>query len=885
MRSPQPIPPRFFLHFFRWFCHPKLADHIEGDLLEVYGERLSRIGKRKADIKFVIDVFLLFRPGIIRPREGYQQLNTYGMYKSYFKIGWRNLVRNKGYSFINIGGLAMGMTVAIMIGLWLYDELSFNKFHKNYQEIAQFWGGGINPETKEIEGMVFVEYPIGEVLRNNYPQYFKYVSKSFRTGDCTVSSDDKHFRRRGLFVEEDFLTMLSLKMEKGSYQSLNDPNAVIISSSAAKAFFGDEEPLNQTLRLENLLDVTVTGVYEDIPHNSSFSEFQLFFPWPLLLSYRPWIKEFETNWSRQFVNIYIQLQPGTTMEAANAAIHNLYAKNIPQDYYVAIEKNQPFAQLIPMNTWHLYSEFENGKPAGGRITYVWLFGIVGGLVLLVACINFINLSTARSEKRAREVGVRKTMGSYQRQLVIQFLSESLMTVLLAFGSAMVLMTLLLNPFNVLADKAIVLPFNNPMFWGIALVYILLIVLMAGLYPAFYLSSFQPVKVLKGVVHTGRLAALPRKVLVVVQFTVSVVLIMGTLIIHKQLQYARNRPVGYDLESLISFRMSDPGYIGKVDVIRTELLKTGVVSEVATSSSHLTGINAFGGAFEWQGKDPNRNLQVVFSNVSPDFGNTLGWEVVSGRDFSRDLATDTKDAIIINEAAVKQMGLDNPIGNELTNVNEFGHPIWTKTIIGVVQDIIVESPYDPVKPTIYYFNEKASNMLHIRIKPEVSPNIALPKIEETLGKIVPTALFDYMFVDEEYGQKFSQEKRLGELSGIFAALAIFISCLGLFGLTSFVVEQRKKEIGVRKVFGATVSNLWQMLSSDFIVLVIYSYFIAIPVGYYLMYNWLQKYEYRTEISWWLILVTCLSAILITLLTVSYQSIKAALMNPVRSLRSE
>lgn len=880
-----PHPPKLPLRFFRWYCHRDLRDGIEGDLVELYRERLKESSKRKADWHFVWDVLLLFRPGIIRNMEVHQPKPNYGMYRSYFKIGWRNLLRDKGYSIINIGGLALGMTVALLIGLWVYDELSFNKSHENYEDLALFWGGGVNPDTKEIDGMVFVEYPVGEILRSDYPQHFKYVSKSFRTGDCIVSTEDSHFSRRGLFVEEDFLPMISLKMLKGSYQSLEDPNSVVISETAAKAFFGDEEPLNQPLKIENLLEVKVTGVYEDIPQNSSYSEFQLFFPWQLILSYRPWIKEMNNDWTRQFVNIQVQLQPNTSMEAANAAIHDIYAKNVPADYFAVIAKNQPFAQLVPMSTWHLYSEFENGKPAGGRITYVWLFGIVGALVLLVACINFINLSTARSEKRAREVGVRKAMGSYQGQLVTQFLSESMMTVLLAFGTAMLLLVLTIKPFNALADKAISLPFDHPEFWGTALSFILLTVLLAGLYPAFYLSSFQPAKVLKGAINMGRFAALPRKVLVVAQFSVSVILVLGTLIIHKQLQYARNRPIGYDLESLVSMDLSDPGLKEKTDVIKTELLQTGVVSEVASSSSRLTGVNAFGGAFDWPGKDPTRNMEVIFFNVSPEFGKTVGWEIVSGRDFSTDLATDTKNAIIINEAAARQMGLENPVGNELSNLNEFGRPLWSKTIIGVVGDIIIESPYQAVRPTIYYFNEKASNVLHVKLDPQVSAHEALPKIEAALQAISPSAVFDFLFVDEEFGNKFNQEVRLGKLSSIFATLAIFISCLGLFGLASFVAEQRKKEIGIRKVMGASVSNLWQMLSSDFVVLVIYACLVAVPIGYYLMSRWLQRYEYHTEIPLWLILATCLGAIGITLLTVSYQSIKSALVNPVKSLRSE
>jgi predicted permease len=881
----QHAPPKFFLRFFRWYCDPRLADHIEGDLIEVYGKRVQKNGKRNADIRFVIDVLLLFRPNIIRPVEGYKNLNNYGMYKSYFKIGWRNLLKNKGYSVINIGGLAIGMTVAVLIGLWIYDELSFNKYHKNYEDIAQVWGGDTDLETMTIEGSFFVQYPVGEVLRNNHPQYFKRVSKAYRIGDCTVSTEDKKFKRRGLFVEEDVLEMLSLKMLKGSYQSLNGPHSVILSKSTAEAIFGDEDPMNQTLRLDNRLEVTVTGVYEDIPRNSSFSEIQVFFPWPLLLSYREWMKGSETDWDNHFVNVYVQLHPNTTMEAANAAIHDLYNKNVPEDFYATMEKSQPFVQLIPMSTWHLYSEFKNGKPAGGRITYVWLFGIVGVFVLLLACINFINLSTARSEKRAREVGVRKVVGSGKGQLIAQFLSESWMVVILAFAIAVLLLVLLQTPFNDLADKDIALPFDNPVFWSIAIAFIVLTGFVAGLYPAFYLSSFQPVKVLKGVLRIGRVASLPRKVLVVVQFTVSVVLIMGTLIVYQQIQYARNRPIGYDRESLISLEMSDPNYKGKQEVIRTELFNTGVVSEVATSSSPLTVIWEIYGGYTWEGKDPNVDANFVRCNVSPDFGKTVGWEIIAGRDFSGDFATDTTDAIIINEAAVKYMGLKNPVGQELTDVDEFGRPQWSKTIIGVVKDMIMASPYEPVMQTLYFINDNASNVLHIKMNPAVSAHAALPKIEATLEKIVPTALFDYQFVDEEYGRKFSQEERIGKLSGVFAVLAIFISCIGLFGLASFVAEQRTKEIGIRKVLGATISNLWQMLSKDFIVLVIISCAIAIPISYYLMSNWLQKYEYRTGISWWIFVVTSLAALVITLLTVSYQAVKAAMMKPVNSLRSE
>jgi predicted permease len=859
--------------------------YIEGDLLELYRERIQEKGKRKADIQFVIDVILLFRPGIIGRRKPEHRLKPNFMFSSYYKIGWRKLLRNKGYSLINIGGLAIGMTVAMFIGLWIYDELSYNKYHKNYDRIAQVWGGGTDPETSEIDGYYAMQYPVGTVLRNNYQQYFKHVLMAWGIGDHTLASGNEKFNQRGQFIEGGVLDMLSLKMLKGGYQSLDKPNSIVLSKSAAESIFGTDDPINKRLRIDSRMEVEVTGVYEDIPRNNRFSEVRFFAPWSLFVATNEWTKQSINDWDNRPFNIYVQLQPNISFDAANSVIKDLYYKNVPADFFKTIERNKPFVQLIPMSTWHLYSEFKNGKPSEGRITYVWLFGIIGIFVLLLACINFVNLSTARSEERAREVGVRKAIGSGKPELIAQFLSESFLVVMLAFVVSVVLLIVLKNRFNELADKDISLPFGNPLFWGFAIAFIVLTGFMSGLYPAFYLSSFQPVKVLKGVLRTGRVALLPRKILVVIQFAVSVILIIGTLIIYKQIQYTRLRPIGYDRESLITMELSDPNYNGKQDVLRSELVNTGVVSAMATSSTPLTAIWNTTGGYDWPGKNPSTDAEFAICKVTPEFGKTVRWQILQGRDFSNDLATDSTQSIIINEAAVKYMGLKNPVGQQLTDVDEFGIPKWKKTIIGIVKDMVMESPYEPVRQTIYYFDEDASNVMHIRINPAVSASVALPKIEAAIEKVVPSALFDYNFVDEEYARKFSQEERIGQLSGVFSVLAIFISCLGIFGLASFVAEKRTKEIGIRKVLGASVTNLWRMLSKDFVVLVMIACLIAIPIGYYLMNSWLAKFEYRTEISWWIFVLTSIMAIVITILTVSYQAIKAAMMNPVKSLRSE
>lgn len=801
------------------------------------------------------------------------------MIKNYLLIAVRNLRKNPGHSFINIGGLVLGMAVAILIGLWIYDELSFNRHYQHYESIGQVWAGRTDPETSTIDGNITMQYPAAAILRNNYPHYFKHVLVAWWITDYTLSVDDNKFLRKGEFIDGGALDMLSLKMLKGTHVSLNDPHSIVLSRSTAETFFGNGDPLGKTLKIDNRMDVQVTGVYEDIPRNNRFSDVQFFAPWALLVSSNPWIKGMENNWDNRSFNIYVQLQPDVTMEAANAAINDFYYKNLPEDLLKTVDKYNPFAQVIPMSTWHLYAEFENGKPVRGRITFVWLFGIAGIFVLLLACINFINLSTARSEKRAKETGIRKAIGSVKAQLVGQFLSESFLVVLLAFVLSAMLVMFSLSWFNELTGKDVIIPFDNMVFWIIIIVFLVLTGFMAGLYPAFYLSSFQPAKVLKGTIHFGRFAALPRKILVVFQFSVSVVLIIGTIVVYQQIQHARNRPVGYSRESLISIRMTDPNFQGKHDVIRNELFNTGFVEETAFADNPLTMAWSNSGGFDWEGKDPGTNSNFTVCYVSDTYGRAVKWQLLKGRDFDKRLASDSS-VVIVNESAVKHMNLENPVGESIT------HESGTKMkIIGVVKDLIMGSPYEPVRQTIFRWNDYVFSNIIIKIKVTSGSHEAIAEIEKVFKRIVPTAAFDFTFADEAYAKKFSQEERIGKLAGIFAALAIFISALGLFGLASYVAEQRTKEIGIRKVLGASVSSLWRMLSADFVVLVIISCLIAVPVAYYFMNTWLQKYQYRTEISWWIFLMTGIGALVITLLTVSFQSIKAALMNPVNSLRRE
>jgi putative ABC transport system permease protein len=531
-----------------------------------------------------------------------------------------------------------------------------------------------------------------------------------------------------------------------------------------------------------------------------------------------------------------------------------------------------------MSKWHLYADFKNGANVGGLITFVWLFGIIGAFVLLLACINFMNLSTARSEKRAKEVGIRKAIGSMRKQLILQFFSESLMVVFFAFALSLLWVQLMLPFFNEVAGKQMRVLWLNPWFWITGIVFSLITGLIAGSYPALYLSSFKPVKVLKGTFRVGRFASVPRKVLVVLQFSVSVILIIGTIIVFRQIKYSKDRPVGYSRNGLIEIKMNTPELADHYDALRNDLLKTGTIAEMSESSGSVTV--QYGGTVDvsWKGQGNDQHPLLMSNYVTHDYGKTVGWQLVNGRDFSRDFVTDSS-SILLNKSAVDIMGFKDPL-NEFVKVHGREYKV-----IGVINDMIKESPFEPVKPSFFLLDYKNLNVINLRLAPQAGVNAALSKVENVFKRYDPASPFIYNFVDEEYADKFNNEERIGKLAGFFAILAIFISCLGIFGMASFMAEQRIKEIGVRKVLGASVLNLWGLLSKEFVVLIIISLLIAIPVAFYFMHNWLQNYEYRASISWWIFAAAGMGALVITLFTVSFQAVKAALANPVKSLRTE
>lgn len=865
-------PPAFPLKLLSWFCKPEYHPDIEGDLLELYYRRVAKIGPRRAGVHLFKDVILLLRPGIIRPLIPRNNLNSYGMYKSYFKIGWRNLLRNKGYSAINIGGLAVGMAVSMLIAFWVSDELSFNKYNPNYARIAQVMQNlTFNSETNTQPA---IPIPLKGALEKSYGNDFEYLVLSSWTNEHILSSGETKISRTGNYMDVDAPKLLSLKMLSGTRDGLHDPASILLSESTAKALFGEKDPINALMKIDNRLDVKVTGVYADLPFNSELNGLAFVAPWSLYITSEPWIKYAMAQWGNNSFQLFVQLAPNADMSAVSNRIRKLI-----YDLGNENEKaTKPEIFLHPMKDWHLRANWENGAQTGGRIQYVWLFGIVGIIVMLLACINFMNLSTARAEQRAREVGIRKAIGSVRHQLISQFFGESLLSVSLAFLLAIGLVLIAMPSFSMLAEKRITFPYDNIYFWLACGGFMALTVAMSGSYPALYLSSFKPVKVLRATFRAGRLASLPRQVLVVLQFSVSVVLIIATVVVFSQIQFTKNRPVGHEVNGILMIEMKSSGdFHGKYDLLRSELKNSGAVEEMAESSGPLSDIWSTSGGFNWQGMDPGVPHEFGTVWVTHEFGKTVGWEIEAGRDFSRDFPSDSS-AIIINEAAADLMGLQNPVG-QVIQWNDRDY-----TVIAVVKDFLLV-PYRAGFQTVYFNNYDIVNWMELRLNPKLSPGEALTKIEEVFKKHLSNVPFDYKFADQEYERKFAMEERIGKLSGIFAILAIFISCLGLFGLASFIAEKRTKEIGIRKVVGASVFNLWRMLSRDFVVLVIISCSIAIPVSYAFMTHWLQNYEYHTHISWWMLAGAACGAIAITLLTVSYQAIKAALMNPVKSLRAE
>ncbi|HVX26723.1 MAG TPA: ABC transporter permease [Parafilimonas sp.] len=793
------------------------------------------------------------------------------MLKNYFKTAWRSLIAGKSFSVINIGGLAIGMAGALLILLWLQNEISFDKFHTNKNNLYEVYGlsNNANGHPNAINS---TSQPLGPALKQNYAEIDAFT-RVWNLNNWLLSANDKSLiSPKGYIVDSAFLRMFSFPLVEGN-ADLKSKDDIVITQNLAKKLFGNDDPVGKIIKTENTDNFIVAGVIKDPPVNTRF-QFDYLLPWTYRNTQNDGYANETERWLSNNTSTFVLLKPNTNVEALNKKISDITKRYTGH--------NDVWTQfLFPLSKWHLYSKFENGKSVGGRIETVRVFAIVAAFILLIACINFMNLSTARSEKRAKEVGIRKVAGAGKGLLIGQFIIEAFLTACIAGFIALVIVQIALPSFNTLVNTQLSIPYNNIYFWLFVFAFIIITSLLAGSYPAFYLSSFKPISIFKKQFKKTNAAISPRKILVVVQFTFAVILIISTIIIRNQIIYAEDRDKGYSNNNLVQV-----DFVGDIDknysLIKQELMSSGIASSVTKNMSGITDGGAHSWGLRWANEMPaDTNTALTLYSSDADLVKTTGMHLIEGRDIDIYKYPSDSFSVVLNEAAVKLMGFKNPVGQIITN--PFENRNWQ--VIGVVKNYVEGSPYDEIPPTIIMGPGAWFTAMHIKFNPSLSTSDALAKTEAIFEKYNPAYPFDYKFVDQEYANKFADEQHTKTMAGLFAFLSIFISCLGLFGLSAYVAESRTKEIGVRKVLGATVFNITKLLSFDFIKLVCIAIVIATPVAWYAMNKWLQDYTYRINISWVIFFIAGLLAIAIALITVSFQSIKAAISNPVESLRTE
>ena len=789
------------------------------------------------------------------------------MLKNYFLTAWRNLLKTRGYSALNISCLAIGMAVALLIGLWVYDQYSYDKFLPDYQRLYQV-RRNFNSNGK-ILNFTSTSIKLANTLHDQIPD-IEYVAIRSGHNDHVLLNKEQRMMLPGISVGSDFLKMFGYPMVTGDpATALREAYSIVLTRSTATALFGKDDPMGRMVRIDNQHDLKVTGVIENVPYNT-----ELRFDYLLPFEYESVTNNYTANgagssFSNNSFGIFVKLKPGVTYAQVASKIRNIeHSETNNQNAMLSEVVLQPIAHR------HLYGNYINGVETGGFLDYVRMFTIIGVLVLLIACINFINLTTARSEKRAREVGVRKAVGSLRSDLIVQFLAESFLLTLFSAALALLLAQLTLPAFNELTQSHMRIPFANPVFWVILLGSTVITAFIAGSRPAFYLSSFQPVKVLKGQVTTGKRGSLSRKILVVTQFTCSIALIISTIIIYQQIQYARNRPSGYDISRLMMTWMNDE-LNHNYTALKNEMIQKGIAVGVTKATSPATDIYWHSGVSNWPGMRAGETIEMGTMFVAEDYFKTVGMTLAEGRDFN---PADSL-SVIYNETAIRQMRIRRPVGQTIT---------WdtTRKIIAVAKDALMVTPYSGADPTQFFYSPtNAGNVMMYRLSPSISTSDAVAQLNKLFAKYNPSYPYSYTFADDKYAEKFALEVLVGKLAGVFAGLAIFISCLGLFGLAAYVAEQRTKEIGIRKVLGASIPHVWMLLTRDFILLVGISCLIASPLAWYFLHNWLMKYDYRISIGAGVFLLAGGMALLITIITISFQALKAATSNPTRALRSE
>ena len=791
------------------------------------------------------------------------------MIKNYFKTAWRSLLGGRSFSVINICGLAIGMAGASLILLWLQNEISFDKFHTNKDRLYQVYGL-TNNTNGHPAAIPVAPQPLGPALKQNFPEVEEQTRVIDVTSFLLTASNKALTGVKGSFVDRDFLQMFSFPLKQGNVsEQLKNLYSIAITENLAKKLFGDEDAIGKIVKIDSVDNFTVTGVLKNLPSNTRF-DFEYLLSWDYLKKLG-WNNE---SWMSNNASVYVLLRSNTNLQAFNAKIKNLSRINTGRnDIWTHF--------LFPLRQWHLYSKFENGKVAGGRIDVVRMFAIIAAFILFIACINFMNLSTARSEKRAREVGIRKVAGAGKGLLIGQFIAESFLTASIAGTLALLTLQAALPSFQKIIGVRLFIPYSDPYFWIWAFVFISATSLLGGSYPAFYLSSFKPVSIFRKQFKNSTALISPRKILVVVQFTFAIILIISTLVVRNQVQYAQSRDKGYSNTDLIHV-----DFVGDIDknyaLIKQELISLSIASSVTKNMIDVTHGGAHTWGLRWPNENPkDTNTTITLYSADADWIKTSSLHLISGRDIDIYKYPADSFSVLLNETAVKLMGFKDAVGQTLL----MGPDKQPLHVVGVVKDYIVGSPYEAVPPTVIQGPGSWFNTMHIKLNPARSIAANLAKAENVFKKYNPAYPFDFKFVDEEYAKQFDNEQRSKTMAGLFAALAIFISCLGLFGLSAYVAETKIKEIGVRKVLGASVFSITKLLSIDFVKLVFISMLIATPVAAYVMNRWLQEYAYRIKLGWEIFFGAGLLAISVALVTVSFQSVKAAIANPVKSLRGE
>lgn len=858
-------PPQLAQRLLLRFLRHDLAEEVAGDLDEKFHVLTRRKPVWLAKLDYWWQVINYFRPFAIRkPRPRY--FTSVGVWQSNVKISWRNLLSQKIFSTINIVGLAVGMASAIMILLWIADELSVDKFHEKRERIYQLMGRLEN--NGQINVTSGTPHVLGPVLHSDHTEVEEVVRMNW-VGAFVFHAGKNNVDAKGFFADPGFFNVFTFPLIKGDPKTaLSSPRSIVITETMAVKLFGDEEPMGKIVRIDSTALFTVTGLVADPPGTSSFS-FDYLVPWSFMRE-----MGWETSrWDDYSIATIVLLKEGVTEADGNNAFKNLLKK------HGADPKAELFLHGMPR--WYLWSQFENGKPVGGGIYYIRLFFVIAGFILLIACINYMNLSTARSLKRGREIGISKVNGASRVALMGRFIIESVIISMFSAALALIIVHLSLPWFNLLIDERLKLPFSDTTFWLYTAGFALMTGILAGSYPAFHLSSFKILDALKGGHKASKSLFQPRKVFVVVQFTFAIILITCTLVIYQQIRLGQNRDAGFNHENLVYVFIQ--GDMAKNYYhIKRELINSNAATSVMRTNAPAIDVWTWESNYEWEGKDPNKSQAFIRQHSEADFTKTLELKIVAGRDIDIGEHLSDSSAVLLNQSAVKAMGFTDPIGQHIKS------PEGELHVVGVIKDYVIGSPYSPPMPMVVHGPGSKKNFfgtITFRLNGKLPVSEAISKATKVFNTYNPDHIFNYYFVENSYASRIGNERVIGKLAGLFAGLTIFISCLGLFALAAYTIEGRLKEISVRKVLGASILSITTLLSKGFLKLVMIAFVIASVIGWWGMEQWLQQYAYRVSIEWWMFAITGVASIAISLVTVSFQSVKAALSNPVNSLKSD